>query len=183
MIKTCKKILALSTVVAALLASTPAPAADGTLGATSTGTSQITLTIGQRYQISHIADFAFGTYGGSGDMTSNDDVCVYTNDLSRNYRVRITDSSSMSPSGFSVQNAAGSAEIPYTIKWNNATGTSGNQNVNYNAPVSGANANNTSNTCASGGNNANIQVTMASAALQAAAAGAYSATVTIVVEP
>jgi len=174
-----------TTILAATLATLTCQAlaaTDGTLGATSTATSTVSLTIPQRYQITGISDFAFGNYSGSGDLTSNDDVCVYTNDSTRQYKVRITDSSSLSPSGFSVQNAAGTAHIAYTVKWNNQSGTNGNQNVSYNSHVNGENANNSSASC-NGARNANLQVNVAQAALQAASGGAYSTTLTVVIEP
>ena len=54
-------------------------ATDGTLGTTSTGTSDITVTIPELILISGMADITFGTYAGTGDLDVNEDICIYTN--------------------------------------------------------------------------------------------------------
>jgi len=157
-------------------------ATNGTLGATSTGTSTVSLSIGQRYQITGVADLAFGSYSGTGDMLANDDVCIYTNGVTSAYKVRVLDNSSMSATGFSVQNTGATAQIPYTVKWNNVAGVTGNAAVAYNVPTAKTGANTTSVTC-NGTNNANVQVVMMQADLQAAPAGSYSTTLSITIEP
>jgi hypothetical protein len=158
-------------------------ATQGTLGATSTGTVLASVTISQQYQISGLTDFALGTYSGAGALTANQDVCAYTNDSTRAYHVLVTDSSTMSATGFSVQNAGATAQIPYTLKWNNAIGTTGNVALAYNTLLAGANANIVSATCTTGGKSANLQINMIATDLQAAPAGSYSTTITMVVEP
>ena len=181
--KTFGKFLAVSAIALSALVSTGAIAAtDGTLGATSTGTSAITLSIAQRYQISGISDLAFGTYSGSGDLTANDDVCIYTNDATAGYKVRMFDSSTLSAAGFSVQNTGGNAQIPYTVKWNTAAGTTGNVALAYNTAVAKTGANTTSTNCA-GGNNANFQVNLLAADMQMVPSGSYSTTLSITIEP
>lgn len=157
-------------------------ASDGTLGATSTGTSLVSLTIGAVYQITGLADLALGTYGGAGNMTGNDDVCVYTNDATGNYNVRITDDSGMSVGAFSVQNAGSTADIPFTVNWNDVSGTVGSAAATYNTPLASTGADTASATCG-GGNNANFEVSLLQADLQAAPADSYSATLSIVIEP
>ena len=62
-------------------------ATQGTLGATSTGTSLVSLTIAAQYQITGLTDLALGAWSGSGNMTANNDVCVYTNDSTGNYQI------------------------------------------------------------------------------------------------
>ena len=54
-------------------------ATDGTLGATSQGTLEITLTIDPLVQISALDDIPLGNYTGAGNMTGGDDLCVYSN--------------------------------------------------------------------------------------------------------
>ena len=116
-----RKLAVAAVLTAATLVSQGAGAAtQGTLGATSTGTAAVSLTIAQQYQISGLSDLAFGTYSGSGALTSNEDVCVYTNDTTKNYHVLVTDSAG----SFEVVN--GSNNIPFTVAWNNAIGTTGN---------------------------------------------------------
>jgi hypothetical protein len=156
-------------------------AVDGTLGATSTATSLISVTVPSLYKITGIADIALGSYSGTGGLTGAEDVCVYSNATGA-YHVVATDSSTMSATGFSAQNAGATAQIPYTVKWNSATGTTGNAAVTYNTALAATNASTTSQTCG-GGNNANLQISMIATDLQAAAAGSYSTTISVLIEP
>lgn len=171
---------------AALLSSTAAFAttADGTLGATSTGTADVTLTIAEQFQISSMDAFAFGAYGGTGDFNSNDDICVYHNG-DGSYRVTITDDSvNVTPNAFAVEDAADGAEIAMSIFWNDASGTAGEAAATHGTaitPQSGANVSTTD--CSVGGLSANLHVVLAEAALQAAVAGAYDSELSVLVEP
>ncbi|MDD9900171.1 MAG: hypothetical protein OXT65_04260 [Alphaproteobacteria bacterium] len=175
-----QKVLAGCGIAAIALASHGALAAsDGSLGSTSTGTSDVSLSIAAVYQITGLADLALGAYAGTGNMTGNDDVCVYTNDASGNYNVRITDSSTLSAADFSVQNAGSTSDIPFTVSWDDGGGASA---VTYNTQLASANADTSSTTC-SGGTNANFAVDLLQADLQAAPADSYSTTLTIVIEP
>lgn len=158
-------------------------ATQGTLGTTSTGTVGVSLTINPVYQVTSLTDFVLGTYGGTGAMTGNQDVCVYTNDATRSYGVRVTDSSTMSATGFSVQNAGATAQIPYTLRWNDATGIAGNTALAYNTRLASIDANITSATCATGGDSANLQISLLATDLQAAPAGSYTTTVSVLIEP
>jgi hypothetical protein len=178
-----RKVLIAAAIATAFGAQGAMAATDGTLGATSTGTSLVSLSISQLYRISGMTDFAFGAYSGTGALTANHDVCVYTNDATRAYHVVVTDNSGMSATNFSVQNAGATADIAYAVKWNSGTGITGNAAVTYNTALAGTNANILSSDCTTGGNSANLEVDFAAAALQAAPAGSYSATLSVLVEP
>ena|ERR1022692_2236002 len=153
-------------------------ATQGTLGATSTGTSLVSLTIAAQYQITGLTDLALGAWSGSGNMTANNDVCVYTNDSTGNYHTLVTDSSGTS--AFKVKSGANA--IPYTVNWNHVSGVVGNVAVTYGIALLVTGANTSSVTCG-GLKDANYQVTFLSAALAAASAGSYSTTLTMVIEP
>jgi hypothetical protein len=73
-----RKALAVAA-VATFAAGNAFAATPGTLGPTSQGTLEITLTIDPLVQISALDDIALGTYVGLGDMTGADDLCVYSN--------------------------------------------------------------------------------------------------------
>jgi hypothetical protein len=186
--KKFKKLLAIALVattglVASGLTIEKAMAAtDGTLGATSTGTSAVSLTISPLYKISGIADIALGSYSGTGALTGNDDVCVYSNG-GTTYHVKVTDDTALSSASFAVEDATHTFQIPMTVKWNSATGTTGNAAVAYNTQLAGTGANTTSSDCSVGGNSANLQVNLDATALQAAPAAAYSSTLTLLIEP
>lgn len=182
--KPLHKYLAAGTalLLSATVAHSAFAATDGTLGATSTGTSVVSVTIDQMYQISGMADFALGTYGGTGDLTGSDDVCIYTNDAAATYNVTITDNSTLSAADFSVENAGDTADIPFTVSWNDVSGTVGQVAATYATPLASTGANTASTNCG-GGNNANLAVNILEADLQAAAADSYSSTLSVLIEP
>ncbi|MCZ6871353.1 MAG: hypothetical protein O7G84_17795, partial [Gammaproteobacteria bacterium] len=61
---------------------------DGTVGATSTGTTDVSVTIPDRVRVSRLDGIALGTYGGSGDMSGVDDLCVFRNG-SGSYKIQL----------------------------------------------------------------------------------------------
>ena len=176
-----KKLLAVALLaMTALTAGNAIAATDGTLGATSTGTSPVTLTIPELFRISSLADFALGAYAGTGTMTSNDDVCVYHNG-DGTYQVTGTDDSTGAT--FAVENAGNTAVITMEVKWNDITGTAGNAALIYNTAMPSTAANTTIDDCSVGGLSGNLQVNFTQADLQAAPVGAYDSTITLLVEP
>ncbi len=157
-------------------------ATQGTLGATSTGTSVVTMSIAEAFQVSDIADIPLGAYSGTGDLNGNDDLCVYHNG-DGSYRVTVTDSSTISAAAFAVEDAGNANEIAMSVFWNDTTGTVGEAAVTDGTAITTlTGANTTISDCSAGGLSANIHVTLLEAALQAAPAGSYDSTLTIVVE-
>ena len=155
-------------------------ASDGILGASSTGTADVSLTIEEVVRITDMDDFAFGSYSGSGALEADDNICVYHNG-DGNYKVTITDDTTGSPSGFAVEGPLG--DIPMEVKWNDAPSTTGSTLITYGVALAATNANTESENCATGGLSANMQVDLAEANIQAAPAGAYSSTIVVLVEP
>ncbi len=178
------KLFIITVLIAGVLAPASAfSATQGSLGTTSTATADITVIIPAKFRISGLNDFSFGAYPGSGNLSANNDICIYSNNANGDYKVRVTDSSSMSAAGFSVQNGTATADIPYSVKWNATTGTAGNQAVTYNTAHAKTGANTQSTDCTAGGNSANMQVDFASGDLLAAPGGSYNSTLTISIEP
>lgn len=176
-------VLALLMSVASLHASTSAhSASNGDLATSSIASADVSLAIPQLYLISGVADFSFGTYSGSGNLSANYDLCVYSNDSSAGYKVRVTDSSALSADGYSVQNAAGTAQIPFNVKWKSGVGSTGNRQLTYNVAHTQTAANTTTPNC-NGTNNANIQINLLQSDLQGAPSDTYSSTLTISIEP
>ncbi len=180
-----KKFLALAATAAVALtmsSSAMAATADGTLGATSTGTVDVTLTIDEQFQISNITgstDFQFGTYSGTGDLTANRDLCVYHNG-DGSYGITIDDDTATA--GFNVENGGGDA-ITMAVNWNDVTGTAGSVAATESTEIVSTGANTTIADCSAGGNSANLEVTLLEADLQAANAGSYAAELSLVVDP
>lgn len=155
-------------------------ATDGSLGATSTGTTDLSLSISDMVRVTGMADFSFGNYGGSGTATLDDNICIYTNNPTGQYVVTATGDGA--GSAFTVDDN-NSHVIAYTVRFNDQTGTSGNVALTTNvASATQSGANTTSQTCA-GGNTANIEISITQSALMSVPAATYSGVLTLVVEP
>jgi hypothetical protein len=154
-------------------------ATDGDLGEDSTGTSEITVTIPELIKITDVGDITLGTFSGASNMNAFDNVCIFRNNpASPDYIVTATDSNG----GADFKVADGGNEIDYQVYWNDATGNRGVQLVYNTASAEQNNANTASPSCA-GGTNARFDVEILEADLIAAVPGAYSATLTLFVEP
>jgi len=154
-------------------------ATDGSLAATSTGDLSLDLSIPNLTQLSGISDLDFGNYSGSGTASQNDDVCVYTNNATGQYK--ITAKGSGPAFAFTLVN--GSHTVPYTVRWNAATGVSGNFALTTNVQSAALSGANTSSVTCSGSNSANFQVNMTQGSLMSVPAGTYTGILTLVLDP
>lgn len=167
-------------------ASTPAisATADGTLGATSTATIDVTLTIAEQFQISGVAAFALGSRSaGAGDLQSNQDVCIYHNG-DGSYRVTFSDDSTGGTgAGYNIEDAGDANTVSYAVRFNDVTGTVGQiVTTDGTATAAQSGANNQTTDCSTGGDSANIEVFMTGANLDAAPNGSYDSELTVLVE-
>ncbi len=170
-------------VLSLLCATNVLAASDGSIGATSTGTSTLSLTIPEYVVISGMANFAFGSWNGGAGLDSNDDIIISGNDdqTTPTYKVNIVGSGAAS--AFTMARSlpvAPAATIAYTVEFNDATGTGG-ASVTAALDVTGQSGINTD--LSSSTENANIRVQISQAALRAAPYGTYGGTLTIVVTP
>jgi spore coat protein U-like protein len=153
-------------------------ATQGTSGATSSGSADITLTIANVIQISNMTDFTF-TYNGAGSTLSvSDPICVYTNVTAGTFDVSATGTRTGdggAGNGFIIDdNAVGTANtIAYTVGVNGTPLTAGATAV----PVAGADT--ASATCAN--TMSSLTIAMAEGDVQAVPAGTYDGTVNITV--
>jgi hypothetical protein len=165
-------------------------ATQGTLGPTSTGTSNLSITVGNAAQISNMNDFALGLWAG-GNVTAADSVCVYTNTAGGGYTITPSSANAGGTGLFRLTNGA-AAYLPYAVGW---TGVS-NSNFAASTCVGGGGAcagsgvvsagqtgaDTTSRTCG-GGTSATLSVELLATDLSAAAPGNWTDTLTIVVTP
>lgn len=174
--KSLKKLLIVSLMVP--VCSTYA-ATDGSVGATSTGTSTLTVIIPKLIRIRNVADLNFGTYTGTGDLNQNDDVNISTNygTAARTYRVTATGSGAAS--AFTVTD--GTSTIAYNVYWNDATGTSGEVALTSGTPLTAQTG--AVKPLSTATNNANFHGEFLEANLQAVDAATYTGTLTMVVTP
>jgi hypothetical protein len=172
-----RKTLAIALVFA--FSVTAYAATDGTLGSTSTGTASVSVTVPNLIRITGMADFPFGAYGGSGDLNNDQNVCVYTNKASGTYRVTGTGSGG----GGAFTLAKGGDTLDYAVYFNDVTGTTGEQPLTAGSALAGQSGANTSSQTCGGGSSANYHVEILETDLLAVPAGAYSGTLSILVEP
>lgn len=134
---------------------------------------------GNNYRLTNMNDINLGTWLGS-TMTGNDPVCVYKSPTGNaRYGVTGTDTSTITPGAFRLQNGANTVEIPYTVSWNQAN-TPGGSNLTDGASLTRDNADRSSQTC-SGGTNANFRITVDNANIINKPSGVYTTTLTFVV--
>lgn len=168
--------------------SVPAFAAtQGTLGATSTGTVNISITKSVQAQISDLSDMTLVNWSvGDPAVTLFSNACIYSSTGS--YKVTATGSGASN--AFTV--ASGANTLPYTVIWNAGgqgslanTGTSLSTNVQS---TSFSNANTTSATCSGGGasnDTARVIVNITQANMNSAASSStpYTGTLTMLISP
>lgn len=159
-------------------------ATQGTLGATSSGTVGVSITLSSLVQITGLTDITLGTVS-TFPATGNTTACVYSNVASPLGAYFVTATSANASAGaFRVSDGAGTPKfITYSAFWNNAaaaaqttTLTSGTKT----AQQTGGSA--VSLTCG-GTPNANFNLSFSAAQVQGAAAATYTDTVTLLITP
>ncbi len=174
MFNTVKKIAVAST-AAALFAGSAFAASPGTLGFTSTGSVDINAVIPGLIKISNLDDINLGTWSGSGDMTGNDENCVWS--TTRGYNLTATGSGAAD--AFTIADAENNT-IAYAVAWDDVD--TADQAVTSGVNLAGQATDALTTNCL-GGDTANVTVTIAEADAAAAKAGSYSGTLTLVVAP
>ena len=171
--------LAIATALtSALFAANTMAAGDGSLGATSTGQSDVTLTIANQAQITGVDNIGLGTFDGSTDLVGQTAFCVYRSG-GDNYNMTV---SITGKTTFEVESATTSDTIGFTAQIdgdNDASNGSAILEGGTSANYTGSGALD----CGSA-DNASLEVTFAAADLRAASSAAdYTATMQILVTP
>lgn len=166
--------------VASALATTGAAiaATDGTLGLTSTGTVNITVSTGDQIQISGMVDIVGGHVVGS-DFVGTTPVCIYKNGADNTFRINAD--SNFAGGGFNLADGGGANPVAYTVNYFDGAGNTTAMVENTDVAVD--NANDQATDCSSGNAAQTFTITAADAALQAVPAGTYTDTLTILVTP
>jgi hypothetical protein len=157
-------------------------ATQGTLGTTSTGTINVSITIPALVQITGLSDITLGSTS-SFPATGNTSACIYSNVASPlgSYFVTAT-SQNTSGTDFRVKNS-GTNFIVYSAFWNNtsaATPTTALTSGTKTAQQTGGSA--VSLTCG-GSANANFNISFSASQVQSAPAATYTDVVTILITP
>ncbi len=171
-ITTAATVLALTATMAA-----PATAAtQGSVGSTSTGTVDISVTIPQLARISNLNDIGFGSWSGVGALSGNDSLCVWT--TTGAYNITATGSGALN--AFTL--AAGLSTVPYTVSWADTAGAGSGTGVTTGTPLVAQTSGAATTNCA-GGDTATVFVDIAEPDLAAATDGLHTGTLTLVVAP
>jgi len=155
--------------------------ADGILGAASTATFDISLTIPEQFKISKVEAIELDSWGGSGSMESNFDACVYHNG-DASYQITISDNSTLN-SGFALEDTSKQNDIAISILFNDELNPANNISVIEGTPTSPQSGANTLTQDCGGSGNMNIQVIIDESALSLAPPGSYQSQITVMINP
>jgi hypothetical protein len=151
---------------------------------TSQGQSTIKLTIPELVQIVGVGDIELGQLNDlTDDVTEDDGVCVFSNaGGNRGYTVTATGNGGTASTDFTVKN--GQAELTYSVRFYEGTTAGGATPLTSGSPsevLSGGTTIYEADQCTTP--DATFDVTFTAEDLQAAPAGAYEGTLTLLVSP
>ncbi len=162
-------------------------ATQGTLGPTSTGSVNISVTKVVEAQITDISDMTLPSWSiGDGDVTLYSNICVYSSTGS--YKVTATGSGA----GNAFTLSSGGNDIPYSVTWNsNGTGALDNNGTPLGSNMQSTDFSNAATTTAdcnhggAGNDTARVIINITDADMTAAMASStpYSGTITMLITP
>lgn len=171
-------ITGLSTIMA-LAGGTAWAATQGSVGTTSTGTVDLQVTIGTLARISDLDDLDLGQFTGSGDLSDNDDVCVWSSGSSG---YNITGTGSGTGGAFTL--GAGAELVTYTVEWASTSGQTTGSSLTSGSALTGQTTAATSTDCNAGASpSASLIVKVAESEMLGKSAAAFTGTLTLVVAP
>lgn len=173
-----RKLTIASALFAALLAATPFTrtahaASQGTLGATSQGDIDITLTVPNLAQISRLDDLSTTWTGTAVALTEN--FCVFS--TTRSYTIQ-ADSANGTGTTFRLHNSGN--YIVYDVDWTDTAPTT--VNLDHGVPSATLASSATAVDCGPG-DNTSLTVNITAAAIAAQPAAVYTDTLTLLVTP
>jgi hypothetical protein len=167
----------------ALIASgTPAAAAtQGTLGATSTGSLTISVSVANRAQITGLTDVAFTNIDPSTTATAAQSNCVWSNTATKGYSITATGSGTSG--AFTLAN--GALSVPYSVQWSASSGQSSGTALSAGSALAGLTSTAVNPTCStSPTTTSSLIVSIAAPNLQnMQSATSYTGSLTLLVTP
>jgi len=154
-------------------------ATDGTLGATSSGTSAVGVTKTAAVMVTGIDDYAFVTDGiATADEVLTNTLCVHSS--GGLYNVTLT---SANTDGTAFRMISGTDFLEYAVAWDDlVTGAVPAPTTNGTA-ITAQNGSQVDTDCSTNGDNATLELTLVAATYNAARAGSYTDTLTIAIAP
>jgi hypothetical protein len=177
-----RAIIASLAAACALLACPGASAAtQGELGASSTGSIAISLSVAKRVQIGGLNDVTFAAVSPDAEARAAQSVCVWSNTATRGYSVMA--SGDGAGQGFALSN--GAASTPYSVAWHSAAGQASGTQLSSGTALTGLTSDAPSPDCAAGAAaTSSLIVTVAVADLQQAQPEShYAGTLNLLVSP
>lgn len=163
--------------VAVMIAANGFAATQGTVGATSTGDLDISLTILDEVRISNLADITLGTFLGA-DLAGTSPACVFRSGTG-NYEITASGDGGATGDQFALADGANS--VDYTVTYDDGTGPAALTSGTVLTGQTGGDP--ASDTCAGTGDNGTIAVNVLAADMSGLPAGAYTGTLTLTVAP
>src|SRR5687768_18460721 len=151
-----------------LSASGAEAATQGSMGASSTGSISISVSLPVRASISGLSDVVFDGPRGSTSARASQDLCVWSNSSARSYTVVATGSGSAG--AFELSN--GVRTVGYTVEWSSRAAPGSGDRVSSDAAMANLAAVATEADCKAGGATGNLIVALDRAQLEAVEPGA-----------
>lgn len=166
----------------AALSGTAHAATQGNLGATSTGSVVINATVAPQVRISGLEDVSFNNPNPANNAFRAQNVCVWSNTATRNYKIEAVGNGGTSTTDLSISD--GTTAIPYSVEWDDVSGATSGAALASGVQVGGQNSTATKSDCSGGGETASLIVRIAATDLQdMQAAASYTGTLTLTVTP
>jgi hypothetical protein len=158
-------------------------ATQGTSGATSTGTVNISASVASRVRITNLSDVSFSKVDVTADVSNAQNVCVWSNTATKGYNITATGNGASN--AFTLNGGAGTSPMPYSVAWNQSSGQTSGTALSKGVALTGLVSTATNQNCASGpSSSASLIISILAADLASAVSSAtYSGVLTLVVAP
>jgi hypothetical protein len=163
----------------------PEAATQGTLGATSTGSINISIIVALRAQLTGLQDVTLTNVDPSVALNSPQSVCAWTNS-GTGYKITATGSGAANAFLISPTGGAAPSTVPYAVQWNQTSGQTSGTALTAGTASSNFTNNATSPLCLlnAGNKSASLIVDVASTDLLTMTAGtAYTGVLTLLMTP
>ena len=165
--------------IIALAGSSAWAATQGSVGTTSTGTVGLSVTIGTLARISDLDDLDLGNFTGSGDLSDNDDLCVWSSG-STGYNITATGSGTAG--AFTL--GAGAELVIYTVEWDDTSGQTSGTSLTSGSALTGQTTAAATTDCNAGASpSASLIVKVTESEMLGKSAAGFTGTLTLVVAP
>lgn len=163
-------------------AATPASAStQGTLGATSTGSISISVSVANRAQITGLSDVTFTNIDPATAASAAQNNCVWSNTATRGYSITATGSGTSG--AFTLAN--GASTVPYSVQWSQTSGQSTGTALTAGTALTGLATTAANSTCSTSPSTTfSLIVTISAPSLQSmVSATTYTGSLTLIVTP